>query len=86
MKKGKKEPCGQRIGWTAAGILWWMGDDGGSDAELFRDEIVNLIQLDLQRRGQLSEEQQLRFLQQGGAFLMNFARTMKSSGVVPTII
>lgn len=55
-EKSKKEPCGQRIGWTAAGILWWMGCDDGSDAELFRNEILNLIQLDLQSGGQLAKE------------------------------
>lgn len=59
VKKSKKEPCGQRIGWTAAGILWWMGCDDGSDAELFRNEILNLIQLNLQSGGQLAKEQQL---------------------------
>mgnify|MGYP007123755896 FL=1 len=66
MKKSKKDPCAQRIGWTAAGILWWMGCDDGSDAELFRNEILNLIQLDLQSGGQLAKEQQLCLFQQGG--------------------
>lgn len=42
----KKNPAGG-VCRSPAGMLWWMGSDGGSDAELFRDEIVNLIQLDL---------------------------------------